>query len=131
MPSLFRAQVLVVHQGPKKRLVIDYSTTINRSTLLDAYPLPNIEDLVNTVAQARYYSWLDYDPLTIRFPYKKRKGFTRLLKGEVNFTNINDSHSALRMVSPRFNVLLIVSSKGISFRKCMRTLTTWPSLVKR
>jgi len=27
--------------------------------LLDAYPLPNIEALVNTVAQARYYSSLD------------------------------------------------------------------------
>ena len=57
--SPWRAQVLVVHQGPKKRLVIDYSTTINRFTLLDAYPLPNIEELVNNVAQARYYSSLD------------------------------------------------------------------------
>jgi len=27
--------------------------------LLDAYPLPNIEELVNNVAQARYYSSLD------------------------------------------------------------------------
>jgi len=27
--SLWRAQVLVVHQGPEKRLVIDYSTTTN------------------------------------------------------------------------------------------------------
>jgi len=56
--SPWRAQVLVVHQGPKKRLVIDYSTTINRFTLLDAYPLPNIE-FMNTVAPARYYSSLD------------------------------------------------------------------------
>ena len=29
--SPWRAQVLVVHLGPKKRLVIDYSTTINHS----------------------------------------------------------------------------------------------------
>ena len=57
--SPWRAQVLVVHQGPKKRLVIDYSTTINRFMLLDAYTLPNIEDLVNTVAQARYCSSLE------------------------------------------------------------------------
>ena len=57
--SPWRAQVLVVHQGPKMRLVIDYSTTINRFTLLDAYLLPNIEDLVNTAAHARYYSSLD------------------------------------------------------------------------
>jgi len=39
--------------------VIDYSTTINRFALLDAYPLPNIEGLVNTVAQDKYYSSLD------------------------------------------------------------------------
>ena len=57
--SPWRAQVLVATQGTKRRLVIDYSTTINRFTLLDAYPLPNIEELVNTVAQDKYYSSLD------------------------------------------------------------------------
>jgi len=57
--SPWRAQVLVVHQGSKRRLVIDYSTTINRFTLLDAYPLPNIEELVNTVAQDKFYNSLD------------------------------------------------------------------------
>ena len=57
--SPWRAQVLVVHQGPKKKLVIDYSMTINGFTLVDAYPLPNIEELVNKVAQAKYYSSLD------------------------------------------------------------------------
>jgi len=45
--SPWRAQVFVVKQGEKKRLVIDYSVTSNRFTLLDAYSLPNIEDLVN------------------------------------------------------------------------------------
>ena len=49
--SPWRAQVLVVKQKDKKRLVIDYSSTVNRFTVLDAYPLPNIEDLVNKVAQ--------------------------------------------------------------------------------
>jgi len=49
--SPWRAQVLVVKQKEKKRLVIDYSTTVNRFTVLDAYPLPNIEDLVNKVVQ--------------------------------------------------------------------------------
>jgi len=43
--SPWRAQVFVVKQGEKKRLFIDYSVTINRFTLLDAYPLPNKEDL--------------------------------------------------------------------------------------
>jgi len=33
--------------------------TINRFTLLDAYPLPHIEEMVNKVVQANYYSSLD------------------------------------------------------------------------
>ena len=57
--SPWRAQVLVVRQGPKMRMVVDYSVTINRFTLLDAYPLPNIEDLVNKIARDKYFSSLD------------------------------------------------------------------------
>jgi len=59
--SPWRAQVLVVKQGEKKRLVIDYSVTINRFTLLDAYPLPNIEDLVNRIARDKYLALLTFD----------------------------------------------------------------------
>jgi len=56
--SLWRAQVLVVKKKEKKRLVMDYSSTVNRFALLDAYPLPNIEDLItrslktHTIAQS-------------------------------------------------------------------------------
>jgi len=57
--SPWRAQVLVVKQKEKKRLVTDYYSTVNRFTVLDAYPLPNIEDLVNKVAQDKYYSSID------------------------------------------------------------------------
>ena len=43
--SPWRAQVLVVknEQSGKRRMVIDYSRTINRFTQLDAYPIPQIE----------------------------------------------------------------------------------------
>ena len=58
--SPWRAQVLIVTQNSgKKRMVIDYSRTINRFTLLDAYPLPKINELVNKVSQYKYYSSLD------------------------------------------------------------------------
>ena len=56
--SPWRAQVLVARTG-KPRMVIDYSQTINKFTLLDAYPLPNIENLVNTIAQYSYFSSID------------------------------------------------------------------------
>jgi len=61
--SPWRAQVFVVKQGEKKRLVIDYSVTSNRFTLLDAYSLPNIEDLViqNQVLQL-YWSSIGVSP---------------------------------------------------------------------
>ena len=43
----------------KKRLVVDYSRTINRYTPLDAYPLPKIENIVNEVAKGVIYSSID------------------------------------------------------------------------
>ena len=57
--SPWRAQVVVVKRDNKKRLAIDYSQTINRFTLLDAFPLPNINDLVNQIAQYRVFSTVD------------------------------------------------------------------------
>ena len=49
--SPWEAQALVVNNGGKKRMVIDYSQTINRFTLLDACPLPKINELVNKITQ--------------------------------------------------------------------------------
>ena len=40
-------------------MVVDYSQTINRFTMLDAYPLPKIEEMVNKVAQYKMFSTLD------------------------------------------------------------------------
>ncbi len=44
--SPWRVQDLVVKTGATPRMVIDYSQTINQFTLLDAYPLPRIIDMV-------------------------------------------------------------------------------------
>ena len=58
--SPWRAQVLVTsNENHKKRMVIDYSQTINRFTLLDAYPLPRIDEMVGHVAQYKFFSTLD------------------------------------------------------------------------
>ena len=57
--SPWRAQVHVVNNQAKRRLVIDYSTTINKFTYLDAYPLPNLDQLVNKISSYKYYSCLD------------------------------------------------------------------------
>ena len=57
--SPWRAQVLVVNNGGKKRMVIDYSQTINRFASLDTYPLPKIDELVNKISQYQVYSTVD------------------------------------------------------------------------
>ena len=58
--SPWRAQVVVTtNSNGKKRMVVDFSQTINRFTLPDAYPLPRIEDVVNSIAMHRVYSVID------------------------------------------------------------------------
>jgi hypothetical protein len=58
--SPWRAQVVVTKdENHKKRLAIDYSQTINKFTLLDAFPLTRIDELVNQIAQYRVFSTID------------------------------------------------------------------------
>ena len=58
--SPWRAQVLVTrNENHKKRMVVDYSQTINRFTLLDAYPLPRIDDIVAKISSYKVFSTLD------------------------------------------------------------------------
>ncbi|XP_062891719.1 uncharacterized protein LOC134339275 [Mobula hypostoma] len=52
--SPWRAQVVVVRNGEKNRMVVDYSQIINRFTQLNAYPLPRIADM----ADGRLYHFL-------------------------------------------------------------------------
>ncbi|KAJ4439883.1 hypothetical protein ANN_08012 [Periplaneta americana] len=58
--SPWRAQVLITSSdNHKRRMVIDYSQTINRFTLLDAYPLPRLEDVVRKVSKYEIFSTID------------------------------------------------------------------------
>ena len=59
--SPWRAQVLVVPgtDTHRRRMVIDYSRTVNRFTQLDAYPLPHIEDMVRKISEYSYFSTYD------------------------------------------------------------------------
>ena len=58
--SPWRAQVVVTSNSKgKKRMVVDFSQTINRFTLPDAYPLPRIEDIVHSIAAHSVFSVID------------------------------------------------------------------------
>ena len=50
--SSWRAQVLIARdRRHKPRMVVDYSQTINRYTLLDAYPLPNVNEQISEIVK--------------------------------------------------------------------------------
>ncbi|KAK3777055.1 hypothetical protein RRG08_008903 [Elysia crispata] len=72
--SPWRAQVLVTtNERHKKRLVVDYSQTINRFTLLDAYPLPNMNKMVEDISQYEFYSTLDLRSAYHQVPIKEEE----------------------------------------------------------
>ena len=76
--SPWRAQVVITkNERHKKRLVIDYSQTINRFTTLNAYPLPRIDETVNRIAQYRVFSTIDLKSAYHQVPLQdKDKCFT-------------------------------------------------------
>ena len=59
--SPWRAQVLVTTNpaSGKRRMVVDYSRTINKYTHQDAYPLPRIDEMALQVSRYKYYSSFD------------------------------------------------------------------------
>ena len=68
--SPWRSQVLVNRGKDKNRLCIDYSTTINRFTLLDGYPLPNMSELINQIAKYKVHSSVDMTSAYHQIPLK-------------------------------------------------------------
>jgi hypothetical protein len=58
--SPWRAQVLVTsNQNHKRRMVVDYSQTVNYFTSLDAYPLSKINTIIYKVTQFKVFSTVD------------------------------------------------------------------------
>lgn len=69
--SPWRAQVLVTsNSNHKKRMVIDYSQTANRFTLLDAFPLPRIDDIVQRVSKYKIFSTIDLQSAYHQIPIR-------------------------------------------------------------
>ena len=69
--SPWRAQVVVTkEENHKKRLVVDYSQTINRFTELDAYPVPRMDDFINNIAKYRVFTAIDMKSAYHQIPLK-------------------------------------------------------------
>jgi hypothetical protein len=76
--SPWRAQVLVTkNSNHKKRMVVDYSQTINRFTYLDAYPLPRLDKMIERISSYELYSTLDLKSAYHQVPIaEKEKPYT-------------------------------------------------------
>ena len=69
--SPWRAQVIVTSdERHKRRMVVDYSRTVNLYTELDAYPLPRISDQVNEIAKYSVFSTIDLKDAYYQIPLK-------------------------------------------------------------
>ena len=61
--SPWRSQVVIsTTANHKKRLSIDYASTINRFTIPDGYPIPVIDELLPRVSNWKWYSYIDLKP---------------------------------------------------------------------
>ena len=81
--SPWRAQVLVTtNEKHRKRLVIDYSQTINRYIYLDAHPFPRIDEMIERISRYTVFSTLDLTSAYHQIPIKpSERNFTAFEAG--------------------------------------------------
>ena len=104
-----RAQPLVVDNGKKKRMCIDYSQIINLFTHLDEYLLPSISSIVNQVAKWKYISTFDlksaYHQIQIRQkdrPYTAFQSGSELYQWKVMSFGLTKAVPAFQRVMSQF-----------------------------
>ena len=70
--SAWRSQCFLTKSSTgKKRLVIDFSTTINRKTELDAFPVPLIATVLRELEGSKIFSRLDLRAAYHQFPIRE------------------------------------------------------------
>ena len=75
-------------------MVVDYKQTINRFTVLDAYPLPDTEEMVREISQYSWFSTFDLKSAYHQVPICEEE---QLLKQMGAFMNLLGSLSESRM----------------------------------
>ena len=71
--SPWRAQVVVVPQGRKMRMAVDYSQTINRFTNLNAYPVPAIATTIEKLSKYSHFSSVDLQSAYHQIPIREEE----------------------------------------------------------
>ena len=110
--SPWRAQVLVTKDDrQKKRMVIDYSRTINKFSYLDAFPLPRIDDMAFDVSRCKFFSSFDLKSAYHQIP---------ILPHEKQFTAFEADGNLFQFTRIPFGV-----TNGVSaFQRAMTELIT-------
>ena len=70
--SPWRAHAIVVRDGPMPRMVIDYSRTINCHTSKDAFPFPNMQDVLDQAAENTTFSKIDLKSAYHQIPLHRK-----------------------------------------------------------
>ena len=101
--SPWRAQVVVVNNSShEKRLCIDYSQTINKLTLLDAYLLPRVHTVANSVAQYKWFSSVDLKSVFHQVPILPEERLFTTFKASGQLYQFKRVPSGLRNAVPCF-----------------------------
>ena len=79
---------------------MDFASTINRYTDLDAFPIPLIPEVLNELQSSRVFSRVDLRSATIMYYYAMSTKNAPLLKQMVACTSVHTSRSVLLTVSP-------------------------------
>jgi len=81
--SPWRAQAFVVRGDlHRPRMVVDYSQTINRFTMLDAYPLPKIEEVISRISKYEVFSTIDLKSAYHQVPIKESEKYFTAFEAE-------------------------------------------------
>ena len=90
-------------QSRKHQMVIDHSSTINRYISLDAYPLPQIEDIVLELSKYKVFTTIALKSAYHQIELNPRdREFTTSLKQVINCISGADFLSDLQMPYPSF-----------------------------
>ncbi|XP_065673864.1 uncharacterized protein LOC136090818 [Hydra vulgaris] len=118
--SPWRSQIVVTrNERHKKRMIIDYSQTINCFTLIDAYPLPNINELVNFIAKYSLFRTIDLIIAYLQIP---------LLETSMKAMSMfNEEKSILSTSCITFQGFIIKSGSFSPDPDCLKSLIEIPA----
>ena len=147
--SPWRAQVLVTsNERQKRRMVVDYSQTVNKFTCLDAYPFPRIDDLISNISHFTVFSTLDLQSAYHQIPIRPEDKvftafeacgrlyqFTRIPFGVTNgvaaFQRTIDSIIENEKLAGTFAYLDNVTVCGTTLEDHDRNMTNFLDIIKK